>query len=364
MKDFMIPFPSHLARVGGVTSFLVTYCKYMDRERYRLIDIRNNDIDGLRINRDSASIRIRRKWNYLLHKKNVSSTDAILFFNPSLGKNPIKRFLYLHMNTDIKTEVTFIHGWNKDYEKVIQGDSKLRERFIGCLIKSRVIFVLATEFKNKLVEWGIPDSRIFIENTMVDDELLRDFSVSDIDERSFDKRINLLFLSRIIKEKGVYELIDAYKMVKERFSDVTLTVAGVGPELSGMIKKAKSDGLDIDFPGFVSGERKIEIYRKSDIYLLPSRTEGCPISLLEALSFGIPSIVAAVVGIPDIFEDTKMGYMLDESSPDNLADRLERLIGDEESRRSMSIFNYEHAKDHFLASNVVKRIESRIDNAL
>jgi len=360
----MIPFPAHLARVGGVTSFLDIYCKFMDRERYQLVDIRNSSIDKLVINKDSPLIRIKRKWNYLWHKKNISDTDAVLFFNPSLGKNPVKRFLYLHMNTEISAEVTFIHGWNKGYEGVIQGDLKLREQFIRYLKKSYVIFVLATEFKDKLVEWGIPEDKIYVETTMVDDDLLEDFSVDDIQARFTDENINLLFLSRIIKDKGIYELLDAYKILKDKFSNVTLNIAGRGPELEGMMKKARGEDLNVNFLGFVDGKKKIDTYRNSDIYLLPSRTEGCPISLLEALSFGLPAIVTSVGGIPDLFQDHKMGYLVEKVSPENLAALMEKLILDTDTRRTMSIYNYKYAKDSFLASKVVRRIESRIHDAL
>lgn len=364
MKRIMIPFPSHLARVGGVTSFLVIYCKYMDRDRYELVDIRNSNIDRIKIKKDSLSLRIRRKWNYLLYKKNISDTDAILFFNPSLGNNPVKRFLYLHMNADINTEVTFVHGWNKDYEKKLQNDFRLREQFIEYLKKSCIIFVLATEFKDKLVEWGISESKLCVENTMVDDELLQGFSKDDIQIRFEKENINLLFLSRIIREKGIHELLDAYKILRDKFGNVTLNVAGRGPELQSLMKKAKSEQLDVKFLGFVDGRDKIDLYRRSDIYVLPSETEGCPISLLEALSFGLPAVVTSVGGIPDFFEDERMGFLVEDTSPGNLAALLEKLINDRETRLSMGIYNFEYAKDHFLASKVVKRIESRITAAL
>jgi glycosyltransferase involved in cell wall biosynthesis len=247
---------------------------------------------------------------------------------------------------------------------VVQTDNKLRRQIITILIKSKIIFVLATEFKNKLVEWGIPENKIHVENTMIDDDLLRNFSIHNINKRADNKNVNLLFLSRIVREKGIYEILETYKILKSRFKNLILNIAGTGPELSAIRRKAKNEKLDVNFLGYVSGDNKIKLYEESDIYLLPSQSEGCPISLLEAFAFGLPAIVTPVGGIPDFFKDQKMGYMTKNITPDNLVTLLEFLIKDERSRHSISVYNYEYSQEHFLASKVIKRIESKINDAL
>ncbi len=360
MKKLMIPFPSHLARIGGVTSFLVIFAKYMDRDKFRFIDIRNNDIDRLKVNRDSLRVRVLRKFNYLVYKNNLNQMDVTVFFNPSLGENSIKRYLFLHKYNDINKEVAFIHGWNKEYEKKARNDRKLRERISGNLNKSKVIFVLAGEFRKELIEWGIPGNRIYVENMMVDDELLENFDYEDIERRFSRESVNLLFLSRIIREKGIYEILEAYKALKEKFENLSLTMAGRGAELSALKKKAELERLKVKFPGFVEGDEKKRLYRESDIYLLPSRTEGCPISLLEAMSFGLPAVVTPVGGVPDVFEHKRTGYMTGDTSPLNLAKIIERMILDPDGRRRVGIHNFELSKNRFLASKVVRRIETKI----
>lgn len=115
-----------------------------------------------------------------------------------------------------------------------------------------------------------------------------------------EKEKYVLFLARIVPEKGLHYLLKAYQQLD---TDVKLVIAG-GDSHSGsyypeMCELAKQDGRVI-LTGFVQGQTKAELFSNAALYVLPSDIEGMPISLLEAMSYGIPVLVS------DIPENTQI----------------------------------------------------------
>lgn len=117
-----------------------------------------------------------------------------------------------------------------------------------------------------------------------------------MNQKLLNKKYNLennsyvLFLARIVPEKGVHYLIDAWKKVKEETNtDLKLVIAGgdshSGEYFSEMMNKVKDDDSIIT-TGFVEGQTLQELFSNSYLYVLPSDIEGMPMSLLEALSYG------------------------------------------------------------------------------
>ena len=140
-----------------------------------------------------------------------------------------------------------------------------------------------------------------------------------------------------------------------------LTVAGDGTILSDLKELATSLNLSqsqVNFIGDIRGERKAHVFNENHIYCFPSSYgEGLPNSVLEALAFGLPVLTRPVGGLPDIFKDGKMGYLVEGKSPEEIADCLEKMIGNREKMVNMGINNAKYAKEHFMASIVAERLQ-------
>lgn len=96
----------------------------------------------------------------------------------------------------------------------------------------------------------------------------------------------ILFLGRLVPEKGVHYLIDAYKTLH---TDKKLVIAGGASDTDDYVKRLHEmavGNLNIVFTGFVQGQLLEELYSNAWVYVLPSDVEGMPISLLEAMSYG------------------------------------------------------------------------------
>src|SRR5438309_1207009 len=100
----------------------------------------------------------------------------------------------------------------------------------------------------------------------------------------------LLFLSRIDKKKGAYETVDAYRMLKKRYPELSLVIAGDGVELPRLRQYVDSHRIDgVSFLGKVSGKAKHDTFELANIYVLPTTyREGMPIAVLEAMAHGLP----------------------------------------------------------------------------
>ena len=125
--------------------------------------------------------------------------------------------------------------------------------------------------------------------------------------------IKLLFLGRIGERKGVYDLLETLHQHQATLGDsYQLELGGDGEveKLRALIEQYQL-GNNVTFLGFVTGSEKEALLRAADVYILPSYNEGLPISILEAMSYGLPIISTGVGGIPEVVLPHKNGLLVE-----------------------------------------------------
>lgn len=138
-----------------------------------------------------------------------------------------------------------------------------------------------------------------------------------------DKDGYLLFLGRIVPEKGIRYLLQAYKQLH---TDKKLVIAGGASDTDDFLKEIQtlSAGDDrIIFTGFVAGRALEELYSNAYLYLLPSDLEGMPLSLLEAMSYGNCCVVSDIAECAEVVEDKAVTFQ--KSNVQDLTEKLQRL---------------------------------------
>lgn len=278
--------------------------------------------------------------------------DAVVL-NPSMTDNALKRDLFFLKITKFfrKKVVLFIHGFHPEYCETI--DTKA---LASKMDKADGVFVLAESYKNLLIQWGVR-CPVMTTTTKVDDRLIEHF---DVNERNGEVK-NILFLSRVEKEKGIYEAIDAFQLIKEQNNKIFLTVVGQGTELDSAKQYVTQKGLSgVVFTGRLQGQDLINQYKTADIYIFPSYSEGMPTTVLEAMAFGLPIIARKVGGLVDFFEPGRMGFITDSYAPQVFAKAISQYIQNVPLTKEVSVYNHLYAKDHFLASKVAVEIENDI----
>jgi glycosyltransferase involved in cell wall biosynthesis len=120
------------------------------------------------------------------------------------------------------------------------------------------------------------------------------------------ERFTILFLGRLVEQKGADRLPDFYHKVTEVVDDFDFLIAGAGDY--GPVLKQRLSGANVSMPGFVDEEQKKELLSRSHVLLLPSRYEMFPIAALEALSSGTPVITSDIVGTGEYLIPGENGF--------------------------------------------------------
>lgn len=274
----------------------------------------------------------------------------LIVLNPSLGINALRRdalFLFVAKALNIKT-IVFFHGWDLEIQKKIDdGYYNIFKNYK----KTDLFLVLASDFKEKLKNWGFK-TRIELTTTKVDDDLIKSFS---IEKKPQNK--DILFLSRIEEDKGIFIVLKTFKNLKLKYPELKLTIAGDGSALIRAKEFVKTHNIkSVLFTGRVSGKEIIEIFNNHSIYFFPTfYGEGMPTSLLEAMAFGQIIVTRPVGGIKD-FYSSNMGYLSNSLNPKIFEKIVVDCINDK-SFREKQIFNFNYSKENFLASKVAVSLE-------
>lgn len=287
----------------------------------------------------------------VIHKK------PVILLNPSFGETALKRdLIFLKIAKCARCKVAvFIHGWDKKYlESLIKNEI----RFDHAWLKADAWFVLAVEFKGYLEEIGIK-TPIYLTTTKVDDRCIDE----KVEKKTIQKINNILFLGRVEKEKGIFTTIEVIDILNEKYQDISLRVVGYGEMLEQARLYARDKGLNnIIFTGPLYGDDLKNEFLKADLYILPSYHEGMPTTVLEAMAFGLPVITRPVGGLKDFFENGKMGYAIESLKPADFVHYIEILKKDISLTERISKYNKRFAKDHFMASQIAKKLEATLNS--
>lgn len=165
-----------------------------------------------------------------------------------------------------------------------------------------------------------------------------------------DKDSYLVFISRLVPEKGCHNLIEVYKKIK---TDKKLLIVGGGSHSDAYVDKLHdlaSDDERIIFTGSVSGNELAELFSNAYLFVLPTELEGLPIVILEALSF---SKCVLVSNIPENMEiispvgTEKYGYSFENKNVDDLKNKLEFLLANPDKVETMSKIVKKYVEKNF-----------------
>jgi len=150
--------------------------------------------------------------------------------------------------------------------------------------------------------------------------------------------VTVLFLSRFLRLKGIHELQEAILEKDELRSLCRFVLAGPRIDDWRTVRARFDDrGLEeIEMPGVLLGEERDRAYREAGIYILPSHSEGLPIGLLEAMSYGAACIATRVGGVPDVIDHNRNGILVEPEDVDAIADALLLLARDHELRTRLA----------------------------
>ncbi|GJQ64317.1 MAG: hypothetical protein SCALA702_33700 [Melioribacteraceae bacterium] len=355
MKKILILHPAYTAK-GGISN----YFKVLENKFSLPVDYM---VRGSRTwpERKGAVAEILRALQdlFIFIGKLLSMKYGAIQTSTSLGSFAVIRdgiFVLAAKLLGVKA-IVFFRGWDEDFEKILV--SKYLNLFRFAYFKADTMIVLSSEFRTKLENWGYK-KEIHLETTIVDETLIDNLAEEEIVQKFENPaNLNILFLARVEIPKGIYEAVDTFSILKQKHPGIKFTIAGDGFELEKVKAYVKDNKIqDVYFTGHVAGDDKVKAFRSGSIYFFPSYTEGMPNSVLEAMAVGLPVVGRPVGGLIDILEDGKTGFATDSKSPEVFAELFEKLIAKPDLCKSIAINNHRTAKEKFILSKVIERIES------
>lgn len=342
----LINVPDYRHIHGGVTNHYIGLKPYWKEDvRYNIIGKRREGWSGM----------WWLPWDYLKFVfLLLFSRPDIVLVNPSMNAKAWPRdrmFVRLARLCRRKVAVMF-HGWSQNY---FSAPSE-QKRIIGMLNKCSCVFVLAGDFKKELLKAGIKVP-VYLTTTKVPDDM---FAGYDVSVRS-GKVSRILFLARVVEAKGIFILLEAFKKLLDRYSDMSLTIAGDGEDFDKVSRYISDNRLiNTTMMGHVKPSEIGGLFKEHDIYVLPTYGEGMPTSVLEAMAFGLPVVTRPVGGLKDFFEDGKMGALTDSLSPGVYSDIIMSMRDNPQIVKEMSRYNADYARRRFKASIVASEMEKKL----
>ena len=148
-----------------------------------------------------------------------------------------------------------------------------------------------------------------------------------------------VFVGRIVGDKGINELVEAFVRLHEKNRNTRLVLVGkYEHELDPVSDKTRklidtNDGIDACGPKY--GDDLLQMYVDADCFVMPSYREGFPNTVLEAGAMGLPSIVTDINGSREIIENEKNGLIVPSKNTNALYDAMERMLTDDKARETM-----------------------------
>jgi glycosyltransferase involved in cell wall biosynthesis len=221
-----------------------------------------------------------------------------------------------------------------------------------------------------LKDLGVPEQRIFTAPDAVDTRL---FAALAKEARQCEPQVRarhalplryFLYVGRLVRAKGVFELMEAYAELDDEIrTKVGLVFVGDGADRSGLVQRASriTPGT-IQFPGFVQREGLPEFYSLADALIFPTHSDPWGLVVNEAMSCGLPVIVTSVAGCAaDLVQNGGNGFVVPPGDPSQLAAPMARLAGDSGLRQEMGSRSRERVAAYSPAAwadGVVEAVES------
>lgn len=321
--------------VGGIASWTVDYMNYCDKHGID-ITLVNSAIKGSRATNVGKRSLIEELKRCLQTRKEIKAAlkakkhDVLHYCASCSTVGLIRDFVLL-----CGLKIPVVYHCHCDLSVVI--NNGVAQKFFGMICKKAAhIFALNTPSLNTALQYT-PNA-----------SYLPNFALEVFeDEKEIKENLKkIIYVGRVTKEKGIRELITASEKLPEKEFII------VGPP----------DDEDIVFPensnitvlGRKPHEETIELMKKSDVLILPSYSEGFPLSVLEGMSCGLPIIATNVGAIPDMIGEVG-GCLIEKENAGQIVDAIKSLE-EKDIRQKMSICNTEKVKNCYQIDVVVKQI--------
>jgi len=211
----------------------------------------------------------------------------------------------------------------------------IKKSLITIVVKN--LYKIALRFNDKVFFQNKIDRKLFIENNLVLEEITGLLPGSGVDLNKFipvknltnNNKIVFLVISRLIKDKGLLEYVEAIKIIKKQYNHVEFQLLGLieDKNRTAISKEELQNWIDDGLISYLGSTDTVEsVIPQCDCVVLPSYREGLPRSLLEAGAMEKPVIATDIAGCRDIVDDGINGLLCKDKNSHDLADKINLMI--------------------------------------
>ena len=223
--------------------------------------------------------------------------------------------------------VGYFHGWT-EASCWTRETSPLSSLVWKCC---PVVVTVCHNFKERLCRQGAPESKIHVFYNGIDPALNRARPAGATVRRELNIPADspvVSVIGRLSAEKGQANFLRAFEQVARQRPDVRALIVGDGPDRNDLQRLTQDLGLGsrVIFTGYQRDVRKY--YEATSVLVVPSKSEGMPNVVLEAMVFGVPIVSTRVGGVPEIIQDGKNGLLVPPQDPVKLTEAVLEVIAD------------------------------------
>ncbi len=225
--------------------------------------------------------------------------------------------------------------------------SKIKRLTSKIVLKNaKTVIALTEDMKNHLKK--IYDREILIIPNGIDLNKFENLSKEYYRSKFlFEKNTKIiLYVGTFRPVKGLKYLIEAMKIIGN--VEKRLVIIGHGKEKGDLENLVKNLGLKdcVTFIGKIPNNEVFKYMASSDVFVLPSLSEGFPIVILEAMASGLPIVTTKVRGLPEIFKDGRNGFLVEPRNPEKIAEKVLIILNDEDLSKIISKNNLDEVKKY------------------
>ena len=200
------------------------------------------------------------------------------------------------------------------------------------------------------------DDNVRVIHNFVDTERFRRIGQSTPRKRIGRGKKIIMHASNFRAIKRIGDIVDAFARVRKAVP-ATLLLIGDGPEKTAIVRKVASLGLQRDVR-FLGPRKDIErYYAAADVFLLTSRREGCPMTILEAFASEVPVVATRAGGIPELVDDKKNGFLVPVGDIDAIADKTLAVLADGDLQERMGAAGRKTVMKRFTKQKIIPQYE-------
>jgi glycosyltransferase involved in cell wall biosynthesis len=331
---------------GGISSVISSYINRKSRLQYGMswLETQNDKNYIAKVLSFIKSVIIGPFHIRKSHIVHVHTASNVSFYRKSV-------FIILAKLLSRKS-VLHIHGGGFSQFLEYSNKSPLRKWFVAGVLEMPSKIICLSKANADSVEYYITKEKIVIVPNPCPEAIYYNQN-----RRSRDV-FTILYAGWIEAEKGVFDLINAFAKVQLNVTNCRLIIAGkgkidIGKDLASSLKLNDK----VIFTGWL---KKNEVYKalaNADIFCLPSYCEGFPMSLLEAMAYGLPVITTPVGGIPDIINPGVSGLLFQPGNIEQLAKNIQNLLDDASLRSRIG----NNAKIYVESKCSIQFVEKKLD---